>query len=181
MAGITYIKGDATCPQAKGVKLIPHVCNDMGRWGKGFVLALSRRWRQPEEQYRAWYAGRTGEGFGLGAVQFIQVESYIWVANMIAQRGTKTGSSGPPIRYEALAEMLAEGGREGGGTPGVRPYATHRLRPGRWRLVAHRAAHRGVAGAARPAGIGIRLRVSGPRGAESIAHADRARGGGLRR
>jgi len=106
MAGIIYIKGDATCPQAKGVKLISHVCNDIGGWGKGFVLALSRRWQQPEELYRAWYAGRTGDGFGLGAVQFIEVEPYIWVANMVAQRGTKTGSSGPPIRYEALAECL---------------------------------------------------------------------------
>jgi O-acetyl-ADP-ribose deacetylase (regulator of RNase III) len=106
MAGITYLKGDATCPQARGVKLIAHVCNDMGRWGKGFVLAVSRRWSQPEEQYRGWYAGRTGASFGLGAVQFVQVESYIWVANMIAQRGTKTGSSGPPIRYDALAECL---------------------------------------------------------------------------
>ncbi len=65
-----------------------------------------RRWGQPEEQYRAWYAGRTGDRFGLGAVQFVQVEPYIWVANMVAQRGTKTGSSGPPIRYEALGECL---------------------------------------------------------------------------
>ena len=105
MAGIRYIMGDATCPQAKGVKLICHVCNDMGRWGKGFVVAVSRRWRQPEEQYRAWYARRSGEDFRLGA-QFIQVEPYIWVANMVAQRGTKVGSSGPPIRYEALAECL---------------------------------------------------------------------------
>lgn len=32
---ITYIKGDATCPQAKGVKIICHVCNDLGGWGKG--------------------------------------------------------------------------------------------------------------------------------------------------
>lgn len=31
MAGITYIKGDATSPQAKGVKIIAHVCNDLGR------------------------------------------------------------------------------------------------------------------------------------------------------
>jgi O-acetyl-ADP-ribose deacetylase (regulator of RNase III) len=39
-------------------------------------------------------------------VQFVQVEPYIWVANMVAQRGTKTGSAGPPIRYEALAACL---------------------------------------------------------------------------
>jgi O-acetyl-ADP-ribose deacetylase (regulator of RNase III) len=106
MTAITYLKGDATCPQAKGVKVICHVCNDIGGWGKGFVLAVSRRWAQPEEQYRAWHAKRAENDFGLGAVQFVQVEPYVWVANMVGQRGTKPGSSGPPIRYEAVAECL---------------------------------------------------------------------------
>ena len=110
MAGIKYIKGDATCPQARGVKLIGHVCNDMGRWGKGFVLALSRRWTEPEEQYRAWYAGRLGEGFGLGAVQFVQVERYIWVANMVAHAVPRWAAPGrssamrlsPPASIESV-------------------------------------------------------------------------------
>lgn len=108
MPAITYLKGDATCPQAKGVKVIAHVCNDLGRWGKGFVLAVSRRWPQPEAEYRAWHAAGAAGGFGLGAVQFVPVEPYIWVANMIGQRGTRTGSSGPPIRYAALAECLRQ-------------------------------------------------------------------------
>jgi O-acetyl-ADP-ribose deacetylase (regulator of RNase III) len=106
MSGVTYLKGDATNPQAKGVKIICHICNDLGGWGKGFVLALSRRWKQPEEAYRAWYADRSGNDFGLGAVQLVQVEPHVWVANMVAQRGLKAGSKGPPIRYEAVAECL---------------------------------------------------------------------------
>jgi O-acetyl-ADP-ribose deacetylase (regulator of RNase III) len=106
MSAIDYLKGDATCPQAKGVKLICHICNDSGGWGKGFVLAISRRWEQPERAYREWYNGRAENDFGLGAVQFVQVEPYTWVANMVAQRGTKRGSKGPPIRYEAVAECL---------------------------------------------------------------------------
>ena len=106
MNDIRYLKGDATCPQAKGMKLICHVCNDLGGWGKGFVLAISRRWKEPEAQYRAWYADRKDNDFGLGAVQFVQVEPHLWVANMVAQRGMKHGSSGPPIRYEAVAECL---------------------------------------------------------------------------
>jgi O-acetyl-ADP-ribose deacetylase (regulator of RNase III) len=106
MSDVIYIKGDATCPQAKGVKLICHICNDLGGWGKGFVLAISRRWKEPEQGYREWYAGRNKNDFSLGAVQFVQVEPYIWVANMIAQRGMKQGSSGPPIRYEAVAQCL---------------------------------------------------------------------------
>lgn len=104
MTSITYIAGDATQPQAKGVKIIAHVCNDLGRWGKGFVLAISKRWSQPEEEYRAWHRDRNG--FELGAVQFVQVEPYVWVANMIGQRGIKSGSKGPPIRYEAIETCL---------------------------------------------------------------------------
>jgi O-acetyl-ADP-ribose deacetylase (regulator of RNase III) len=106
MSEMNYIKGDATSPQAKGVKMICHVCNDLGGWGKGFVLALSRRWPEPEREYRAWHAKRSENDFGLGAVQLVQVEPYVWIANMVAQRGMKRGSSGPPIRYDALAECL---------------------------------------------------------------------------
>ena len=58
MSAITYIKGDATCPQAKGTKLIVHICNDLGGWGKGFVVAISKRWPKPEEAYREWHRQR---------------------------------------------------------------------------------------------------------------------------
>jgi O-acetyl-ADP-ribose deacetylase (regulator of RNase III) len=106
MSDITYIKGDATCPRAKGVKLICHICNDLGGWGKGFVLAISNRWKEPDQQYRVWHAERGHNGFGLGAVQFVQVERYVWVANMVAQHGMRRGSTGPPIRYEAVGLCL---------------------------------------------------------------------------
>src|SRR5688572_13146631 len=56
--------------------------------GKGFVLALSKRWDEPEAADRAWYASGRDDEFRLGAVQFVQVEQYIWVANLIGQRGT---------------------------------------------------------------------------------------------
>src|SRR3954470_7884134 len=102
---INYIKGDATCPQAKGTKLVVHIVNTLGKWGKGFVLAVSKRWEKPEIEYRNWYA--KGKDFKLGAVQFVQVEDWIWVANMIGQNGIySSGSSGPPIRYEAVEECL---------------------------------------------------------------------------
>ncbi|MEU5878863.1 macro domain-containing protein [Spirillospora sp. NPDC047279] len=107
MAEIAYLRGDATSPQAKGVKVIAHVCNDLGGWGKGFVLAISRRWPEPEKAYRAWYRQRSGNDFGLGAVQLVQVDPYTWVANMVAQRGIKPSRKGPPIRYDALDTCLA--------------------------------------------------------------------------
>jgi O-acetyl-ADP-ribose deacetylase (regulator of RNase III) len=105
--GIRYVRGDATSPQAKGVKVVAHVCNDRGGWGKGFVLAVSARWAEPEKEYRAWWRGRPGSGFRLGAVQFVQVERLVWVANMVGQHGTRTGSKGPPVRYGAIDECLA--------------------------------------------------------------------------
>ncbi|MGI5379615.1 macro domain-containing protein [Streptomyces sp. CA-251387] len=106
MSEITYIRGDATVPSVRGVKVIAHVCNDIGGWGKGFVLAISRRWPEPEKSYRAWHRGRASNDFGLGAVQFVQVEPYVWVANMVGQRGIRTGSKGVPVRYEAIDAAL---------------------------------------------------------------------------
>ena len=50
---IKYVIGDATRPIGEGTKLIIHISNDLGGWGRGFVLALSRRWDAPEKVYRA--------------------------------------------------------------------------------------------------------------------------------
>ncbi|MFJ4629974.1 macro domain-containing protein [Streptomyces sp. NPDC088847] len=106
MGEINYVRGDATVPSVKGVKVIAHVCNDIGGWGKGFVLALSRRWPEPEKAYRAWHRDRAANDFGLGAVQLVQVERQVWVANMVGQRGIRTGSKGVPVRYDAIDTAL---------------------------------------------------------------------------
>lgn len=106
MTGIAYRKGDATAPVAPGAKIICHVCNDVGGWGRGFVLAISKRWPEPEAQYRAWYEQGEPAGFRLGAVQLVNVESALAVANMVAQHGVRPSGSAPPIRYDALRECL---------------------------------------------------------------------------
>ena len=106
MTEIHYLKGDATSPQAKGVKIIAHISNDLGGWGKGFVLAISKRWPAPEREFRAWHRERAHNDFGLGVTQFVQCEEYIWVANMIGQHGMKIGSKGPPVRYDAIEKCL---------------------------------------------------------------------------
>ncbi|QAA32377.1 macro domain-containing protein [Clostridium manihotivorum] len=104
---IIYLKGDATNPNVGGNKIIAHICNDIGAWGKGFVLAVSRSWSEPENQYKAWY--KVGDDFKLGKVQFVQVSDEIYVANMIGQRGIRRGKTGtPPIRYEAVDQCLEE-------------------------------------------------------------------------
>ena len=103
---LRIVKGDATSPQGEGPKVIAHICNDLGGWGKGFVLAISRRWPQPERDYRDWHRRRGGNDFALGAVRLIQVQHDIWVANMIGQHGTRSASQGPPIRYPAVEQCL---------------------------------------------------------------------------
>ncbi|GGZ20872.1 Appr-1-p processing protein [Streptomyces nitrosporeus] len=151
MPGITYVRGDATSPQGKGVKLIVHCCNDLGGWGKGFVLALSRRWPGPEAAYRRWHRERAHNDFALGAVQFVQVEPYVWVANLIGQRGVRTGSKGVPVRYEALGaglEKVAEKAVELGASVHM-PRMGCGLAGGTWSrvepLVTGRLAARGLA------------------------------------
>ncbi|MGB3404347.1 MAG: hypothetical protein WBA77_16810 [Microcoleaceae cyanobacterium] len=62
---IQYIKGDATSPQVNGNKIICHICNDIGGWGKGFVLAISNKWSSPEADYRRWYAERDQNDFAI--------------------------------------------------------------------------------------------------------------------
>ncbi|HCC71452.1 MAG TPA: Appr-1-p processing protein [Bacteroidales bacterium] len=101
---INYRFGDATDPQGTGIKIIVHICNDIGAWGKGFVLALSRRWDKPESEYRKWFYDK--KGFHLGEVQFVKVENDLFVANIIGQRGITVTGSVPPIRYEAVEAGL---------------------------------------------------------------------------
>lgn len=116
---ITYLTGDATSPLGAGNKVIPHLCNDIGKWGKGFVLAVSKKWPEPEAEYKRQYQAQ-GNKLTLGKVQFVAVlanpgES-IWIANMIGQKNIKSLKEGtpdecPPIRYPALYDCLDEVGK----------------------------------------------------------------------
>ncbi len=106
MLPLQVVNGDAVIPQGNGPKIIAHVCNDIGAWGKGFVLAISRRWPEPEQDYRRWHRDRAGNDFTLGAVRLVHVQPDIWVANMIGQHDIRRGAGGPPIRYEAVSECL---------------------------------------------------------------------------
>jgi O-acetyl-ADP-ribose deacetylase (regulator of RNase III) len=104
---IHYLIGDATQPNQPGTSIICHICNDKGKWGAGFVLAISKRWEQPERMYRQI------KNYILGKVQYVDVlnddvkDRYIYIANMIAQHNTGPDKDGnPPIRYDALRTCL---------------------------------------------------------------------------
>lgn len=103
---VSYIEGDATRPQGEGLKIIAHCCNNIGGWGAGFVVALSRRWARPEAEYRSWFQRHGEVGFRnlLGAMQLVPVEHDIAVANIIGQHGTRASGGEIPIRYEAISK-----------------------------------------------------------------------------
>jgi O-acetyl-ADP-ribose deacetylase (regulator of RNase III) len=111
---ITYLKGDATQPVTPGNAIIVHVCNDIGAWGAGFVLAISKRWPAPEAAYRAWASAPNGTGpgtgpdFELGAVQFVPVSDEWMVANLIGQHNVRRRQEDPiPVRYPAIRKGLS--------------------------------------------------------------------------
>ncbi len=151
-ADIEYVRGDATLPCGPGPKIIAHVCNDIGAWGAGFVVAVSRRWPQPEAAYRQWHRDRATSGFALGAAQFVQVDEQLWVANMVGQHGIRTRTSrGTPVRYEAMAKALAVVGEKAvaeGATVHM-PRIGCGLAGGRWEtvepLIAGHLTRRGIA------------------------------------
>ncbi|ODU25375.1 MAG: hypothetical protein ABS95_00190 [Verrucomicrobia bacterium SCN 57-15] len=106
------LTGDATQPvQTEGNILVAHVVNDRGGWGKGFVLAVSKRWPQAEKDYRDWAkSGRRGDEsstpFQLGEVLISKVEPNVDVAHLLAQHGYIGPDNPTPLSYEALAQCL---------------------------------------------------------------------------
>jgi len=104
---IRYVVGDATAPHDHDCRVIAHLCNNVGGWGAGFVRAVSARSAEPEAAYRRWFRERPHSGFRLGAVQMVQINEHMYVANMIGQDGIRSRSNLHPIRYQALDRCLA--------------------------------------------------------------------------
>ncbi|MFC3834320.1 Appr-1-p processing protein [Deinococcus rufus] len=107
---IQYVTGDATRPTGDGPKILVHVCNDVGAWGRGFVVSLSKRWKEPERAFRRWAAGETSQPYALGEVQFVPVAADVTVANVIGQHDIarkNRPTDVPPVRYDAIRTGLA--------------------------------------------------------------------------
>ena len=111
---VKYVIGDATQPLDTDCSkhVIAHCCNNVGAWGRGFVLAVSKLSPLPKERYKAWYEGKIDAKFALGMVQIVNVpNSNLCVANMIGQNNIRSkndfaGNTVPPIRYDALETCL---------------------------------------------------------------------------
>lgn len=99
---INYITGDATEPIEKPAVIL-HIVNDVGAWGKGFVLPLGEKYPAARQAY---FQNR----LSLGENQFVTVteDRSVVVVNMCAQAGVGRWHGVPPIRYVSLMNCLNE-------------------------------------------------------------------------
>lgn len=109
MIPIVYRTGDATNPTDSGINLVCHVCNNKGGWGRGFVVAISKKWNKPEVSYRDWarLCQKNGTELPLGKCQFVWCDSQTVVVNMIAQNGYSKPNK-PAFDIKSFEECLKE-------------------------------------------------------------------------
>ena len=104
---IEYVCGNLfdSIPQ-NTVVYIPHICNDAGRMGSGFVVPLYTKWPIVRRIYLQLF--KENKNNKLGQCQFIDVgiESMVTVVNMIAQHGTISKENKKPIKYAALIKCM---------------------------------------------------------------------------
>jgi len=83
------------------ITLIPHICNNVKKWGAGFVLPLARHF--PEARASFFNV----DDPKLGETSLVQAKNVpVIIANMFAQDGIGIKNGIPPIRYEALQKCM---------------------------------------------------------------------------
>ncbi len=112
MSSIKYVKGNLfdVVNHSSNV-IIPHVCNNVGKWGAGFVLALSKQWpkelrqNSPEYMYTInWKCQQIP--LPLCSAQYVRTSDDTVVVNMIAQNGIRHRKNPTPIDYSALEKCM---------------------------------------------------------------------------
>jgi hypothetical protein len=98
---IKYVEGDlfAAIKGLQGSIIIPHVCNNIGAFGAGFVVALGRQFPSARTEYLKW---AKEPSFKLGEIQTVRIDNTC-IINMVAQNGV--GGS-RPLRYPALGKCI---------------------------------------------------------------------------
>lgn len=106
---IEYIRGDlfAALPEnPQRPIIIPHIVNNIGAWGSGFVIPLANRFPRSKEMYLKYYKLNS-----LGDIQTIIDDEY-YIVNMFAQNGISDKSTGDgnrvkkPIKYVSLIKCM---------------------------------------------------------------------------
>lgn len=107
---IEYIKGDVFKAKSETNIIIPHCCNDVGKWGKGFVVSISNIWPEPAAEFKKWSKGRSVKSYvsgdyGLGQIQIVKVAPTIYICNMVSLRNIYPYNA-KPLRMESLKECM---------------------------------------------------------------------------
>ena len=104
-----YHTGNAAIPLQSPI-LIIHIVNGQGKWGKGFILALSKRYSEAEKSYLSW--SKDLQAFELGNVDFYQVDPFekVYMGNMLAQEYIKRNKydQNQYLSYENLKKCLSK-------------------------------------------------------------------------
>lgn len=112
MNKINYVIGDALdiSGYEQPIKVaIPHIVNDIGAWGSGFVLAVTQKYPLAEQVYHE--ACARGLPLELGENQYITFcthEGTVHIVNMVAQSSIVSGDNRVPLNYLALKACLAD-------------------------------------------------------------------------
>lgn len=120
---IIYVKGDIfdNLPHYVHSKhdgcsvIVPHVCNNVGAFGAGFVSAINNKYPIVRENYSL--LGKNFLRQNLGYTQYVEVLSdkvynhKLIFANMIAQNGLISNKNPRPLNYYALVKCMASVGK----------------------------------------------------------------------
>ena len=101
-----YIEGDLfekiSSIDKETVILIPHVTNNVGAWGAGFVIPLAKEFPEARD---AFLEEKNPE---LGVTQFVDARNTI-ICNMFAQNGVGySWNNCIPLRYESLKKCMIQ-------------------------------------------------------------------------
>ena len=84
--------------------IIPHVCNNVGAWGKGFTEAIDALY--PYAKYSFLQSSNLiGKGL-LGSNIKVPVSKYNAIIHMVAQEGLRSPDNPLPLNYIALVECM---------------------------------------------------------------------------
>lgn len=98
---------------ARKTIVVPHVVNDKGAWGAGFVVPLGTKFPYVKESYLKWANSETCDSFALGNIQEVHQlsgASDVIFVNMLAQSGLIGSSRQRPLFYNHLVSCMEKVG-----------------------------------------------------------------------
>lgn len=98
----TVVQAFAGKPCAVGVL---HVCNNVGAWGKGFVLAVNQLSPLPKQKYVEDH--RAGK-LALGSWRIVPTHDVFHVVNIVAQKGLPSKDNPVPFSQKHFDEAISE-------------------------------------------------------------------------